>query len=57
MPNFFRAFYICDNFVISFSEKFPMTKLSPPTSPSPESGGLFEIWLKIGNNVFWAEIK
>ena len=53
MPNFFRAFYICDNFVISFSEKFPMTKLSL----SPEFGRLFEIWLKIGNNVFWAEIK
>ena len=51
---FFRAFYICWDYVISFSEKFSMLKFSPSpsTSPSPESHGLFEIWLKNGNYFF-----
>ena len=42
---FFMAFYICWDYVISFSQHFPMRKFSPSpsTSPSPESGGLFEI--------------
>ena len=49
--SFFMAFYICWDYVISFSQHFPIRKFSPSpsTSPSPESGGLFEIWLKNGN--------
>ena len=48
---FFMAFYICWDYVFSFSQHFPMRKFSPSpsTSPSPESGGLFEIWLRNGN--------
>ena len=48
---FFMAFYICWDYVISFPQHFPMRKFSPSpsTSPSPESGGLFEIWLRNGN--------
>ena len=36
---FFGAFYICWDYVISFSQHFPMRKFSPSpsTSPSPES--------------------
>ena len=50
----FMAFYICWDYVYSFSQHFPMRKFSPSpsTSPSPESGGLFEIWLRNGNNFF-----
>ena len=42
---FFMAFCICWDYVISFSQHFLMRKFSPSpsTSPSPESGGLFEI--------------
>ena len=51
---FFMAFYICWDYVFSFSQHFPMRKFSPSpsTSPSPESGGLFEIWLRNGNIFF-----
>ena len=47
----FGGFYICWDYVISFSQHFPMRKFSPSpsTSPSPESHALFENWLKIGN--------
>ena len=46
---FFGDFYICWDYVISFSQHFPMKKFSPSTSPSPSFHPLFEIWLKIGN--------
>ena len=48
---FFRASHICWDYVISFSQHFPMRKFSPSpsTSPSPESHALFENWLKIGH--------
>ena len=44
-PIFFGDFYICWDYVISFSQPFPMKIFSPSpsTSPSPESGGFFEI--------------
>ena len=47
----FGGFYICWDYVISFSQHFPMRKFSPSpsTSPSPESHALFKNWLKIGN--------
>ena len=50
----FGGFYICWDYVISFSQHFPMRKFSPSpsTSPSPESHALFENWLKIGNKFF-----
>ena len=54
-PNiFFMALYICWDYVISFSQHFPMKKFSPspPTSPSPESGAFFEIWISNGNKIF-----
>ena len=52
---FFGGFYICWDYVISFSQHFPMKNFSPSpsTSPSPESGGFFEIWLKNGKCYFW----
>ena len=52
--NFFGGFYICWDFVISFSQHFPMKNFSPSpsTSPSPSFHPLFEIWLKIGNLFF-----
>ena len=42
---FFRAFYICWDYGISFSQHFPMKKFSPSpsTSPSPSFHALFEI--------------
>ena len=48
---FFGGFYICWDYVISFSQHFPMKKFSPSpsTSPSPPFHPLFEIWLKIAN--------
>ena len=46
---FFSGFYICWDYVISFSQHFPMKKFSPSTSPSPPFHPLFEIWLKIAN--------
>ena len=51
---FFMALYICWDYVISFSQHFPMKKFSPspPTSPSPESGAFFEIWIRNGNKIF-----
>ena len=49
--NFFGGFYICWDYVISFSQHFPMKNFSPSpsTSPSPESHELFEFWLLVGN--------
>ena len=51
---FFGDFYICWDYVISFSQHFPMKNFSPSpsTSPSPSFHPLFEIWLKIGNQLF-----
>ena len=51
---FFMALYICWDYVISFSQHFPMKKFSPslPTSPSPESGAFFEILIRNGNKIF-----
>ena len=51
---FFMAFYICWDYVISFSQHFPMRKFSPspPTSPSPLSHWNSENWLKFGNIFF-----
>ena len=48
---FFGDFYICWDYVISFSQHFPMKNFSPSlsTSPSPESHELFEFWLLVGN--------
>ena len=48
---FFGGFYICWDYVISFSQHFPMRKFSPSlsTSPSPSFHPLFKIWLKIAN--------
>ena len=45
---FLGAFYICWDYVISFSQHFPMRKFSPSpsTSPSPESHLLLQNWLK-----------
>ena len=45
---FFMAFYICWDYVISFSQHFPMRKFLP----SPSFHPLFEIWLKKGNYFF-----
>ena len=47
---FLGAFYICWDYVISFSQHFPMRKFSPspPTSPSPLSHWNSETWLKFG---------
>ena len=47
--NFFGGFYICWDYVISFSQHFPMKIFSPSPSPSPESHELFEFWLLVGN--------
>ena len=49
--NFFGGFYICWDYVISFSQHFPMKNFSPSlsTSPSPSFHPLFEVWLKKGN--------
>ena len=46
----FGGFYICWDYVISFSQHFPMRKFSPspPTSPSPLSHWNSENWLKFG---------
>ena len=46
--NFFMVFYICWDYAISFSEKFPMRKFSPSPTPSqsPSSHLLFENGLK-----------
>ena len=46
----FGGFYICWEYVISFSQHFPMRKFSPspPTSPSPLSHWNSETWLKFG---------
>ena len=46
--NFFMVFYICWDYAISFSEKFPMRKFSPSPTPSqsPLSHLLFENGLK-----------
>ena len=51
---FFGDFYICWDYVISFSQHFPIKNFSPSpsTSPSPSFHPLFEIWLKIGNQFF-----
>ena len=51
---FFGGFYICWDYVISFSQHFPMKNFSPSpsTSPSPESHELFEFWLLVGNYYF-----
>ena len=51
---FFGGFYICWDYVISFSQHFPMKNFSPSlsTSPSPSFHPLFEIWLKIRNQFF-----
>ena len=51
---FFGDFCICWDYVISFSQHFPMKNFSPSpsTSPSPSFHPLFEIWLKIGNQFF-----
>ena len=51
---FFMALYICWDYVISFSQHFPMKIFSPssPTSPSPESGAFLEIWISNGNKIF-----
>ena len=51
---FFGDFYICWDYVISFSQHFPIKNFSPSpsTSPSPSFHPLFEIWLKIGNQLF-----
>ena len=48
---FFGDFYICWDYVISFSQHFPIKNFSPSasTSSSPSFHPLFEIWLKIGN--------
>ena len=39
---FFRGFYICWEYVISFSQHFPMRKFSPSPSPPPLSGPFFQ---------------
>ena len=46
--NFFMVFYICWDYAISFSGKFPMRKFSPSPTPSqsPLSHLLFENGLK-----------
>ena len=46
----FGGFYICWDYVISFSQHFPMRKFSPspPMSPSPLSHWNSENWLKFG---------
>ena len=51
---FFGGFYICWDYVISFSQHFPMKKFSPSpsTSPSPPFHPLFENWLQIANKFF-----
>ena len=56
---FFSGFYICWDYVISFSQHFPMKKFSPSpsTSPSPPFHPLFEIWLKIANNFFFHKTR
>ena len=54
--NFFGGFYICWDYVISFSQHFPMKIFSPSPSTSPSFHPLFEIWLEIGNQFFRAEI-
>ena len=48
--SFFGGFYICWDYVISFSQHFPMRKFSPspPMSPSPLSHWNSENWLKFG---------
>ena len=57
--NFFMDFYICWQYAISFSAKFPMLKFSPgpSTLAPPLSGGFFEIWLKNENDQFWGGKK
>ena len=51
---FFGGFYICWDYVISFSQHFPMKNFSPspPTSPSPLSHWNSEYWLKLGKIFF-----
>ena len=51
----FGGFYICWDYVISFSQHFPMRKFSPspPTSPSPLSHWNSENWLKFGKIFFF----
>ena len=53
--NFFMDFYICWEYAISFSAKFPMLKFSPgpSTLAPPLSGVFFEIWLKNEYDQFW----
>ena len=50
---FFGDFYICWDYVISFSQHFPIKNFSPSpsTSPSPSFHPLFER-LKFGNQFF-----
>ena len=57
--NFFMDFYICWQYAISFSAKFPMLKFSPgpSTLAPPLSRGFFEIWLKNENDQFWGGKK
>ena len=50
---FFGAFYTCWDYVISFSQHFPMRKFSPSpsTSPSPESHLLLQNLQKFRKNL------
>ena len=48
-PNFFMVFYICWDYAISFSGKFPMRKFSP--SPTPSQSPSFHFFLKMGWNL------
>ena len=52
---FFGGSYICWDYVISFSQHFPIKKFSPSPSPSPTPvfHPLFGIWLKIAKYHFW----
>ena len=52
--NFFGDFYICWDYVISFSQHFPIKIFSPSpsTSRSPSFRPLFEFWLLVGNQYF-----
>ena len=55
----FGGFYICWDYVISFSQHFPMRKFSPspPTSLSPLSHWNSENWLKFGKIFFLTFLK
>merc|ERR1712020_231221 len=53
-PNIFMVFYICWDYAISFSGKFPMRKFSPSSTPSqsPSFHLLFENGLKFRKKIF-----